>query len=67
MIKCTRDSFNFPEVKKRTIEMNFEGGEITSNGGVMLLRQANKRIGLNHSGFKRCTIIAGKQGKLQAG
>ena len=34
--KCTRDSFNFPEVKKRTVEVNFEGGDITSDGGVML-------------------------------
>ncbi len=35
--KCTRDSFNFPELKKRTVEVNFEGGDITSDGGVMLI------------------------------
>ncbi|SDH02785.1 IS1380 family transposase [Nitrosomonas sp. Nm132] len=47
MTKCTQESFNFPEVKKRTIEVNFQGGDITSDGGVMLLRQADKRIGLS--------------------
>ncbi|SFN16147.1 Transposase DDE domain group 1 [Nitrosomonas communis] len=47
MTKCTQESFNFPEVKKRTVEVNFQGGDITSDDGVMLLRQADKRIGLS--------------------
>jgi hypothetical protein len=47
MTKCTQESFNFPEVKKRTVEVNFQGGDITSDGGVMLLRQVDKRIGLS--------------------
>ncbi|SFM43096.1 Transposase DDE domain group 1 [Nitrosomonas communis] len=47
MTKCIQESFNFPDVKKRTVEVNFEGGEITSDGGVMLLRQVDKRIGLS--------------------
>ena len=47
MTKCTQESFNFPEVKKRTVEVNFEGGDITSDGGVMLLRQVDTRIGLS--------------------
>ncbi|SFM28867.1 Transposase DDE domain group 1 [Nitrosomonas communis] len=34
-------------LKKRTVEVNFEGGEITSDGGAMLLRQADKHIGLS--------------------
>ncbi len=45
--KCTRESFNFPDVKKRTVEVNFQGGDITSDGGVMLLRQVDKHIGLS--------------------
>jgi hypothetical protein len=45
--KCTQESFNFPDVKKRTVEVNFQGGDITSDGGVMLLRQVDKRIGLS--------------------
>lgn len=47
MTKCTQESFNFPDVKKRTVEVNFQGGDITSDGGVMLLRQVDKRTGLN--------------------
>ncbi|SFN07394.1 Transposase DDE domain group 1 [Nitrosomonas communis] len=47
MTKCTRESFKFPDVKKRTVEVNFEGGDITSDGGVMLLRQVDKHIGLS--------------------
>ena len=47
MAKCTRESFNFPDVKKHTVEVNFQGGDITSDGGVMLLRQADKHIGLS--------------------
>ncbi|MCB1935237.1 MAG: transposase, partial [Nitrosomonas sp.] len=43
---CTQRSFNFPAVKKRVVEVNFEGGDITSDGGVMLLRQADRLIGL---------------------
>ena len=45
--KCTQESFNFPDVKKRTVEVNFQGGDITSDGGVMLLRQVDKHIGLS--------------------
>ena len=47
MTKCTQESFNFPDVKKRTVEVSFKGGDITSDGGVMLLRQVDKRIGLS--------------------
>ncbi|MFO7578760.1 MAG: transposase [Nitrosomonas halophila] len=44
---CTQRSFNFPEVKKRVVEVNFAGGDITSDGGVMLLRQVDRQIGLS--------------------
>jgi hypothetical protein len=44
---CTQRSFNFPAVKKRVVEVNFEDGDITSDGGVMLLRQADRLIGLS--------------------
>ncbi|HRQ06082.1 MAG TPA: transposase [Nitrosomonas halophila] len=47
MTNCTQRSFNFPEVKKRVVEVNFAGGDITSDGGVMLLRQVDRQIGLS--------------------
>jgi hypothetical protein len=43
---CTQQSFGFPACKRRSIEVNFEGGDITSDGGVLLLRQADHRLGL---------------------
>ncbi|MCP5244500.1 MAG: transposase [Burkholderiales bacterium] len=49
MTDCTQRSFNFPEVKKCVVEVNFEGGDITSDGGVLLLRQADRLIGLSQA------------------
>ncbi len=49
MTDCTQRSFNFPAVKKRLVEVNFEGGDITSDGGVMLLRQADRLTGLSQA------------------
>ena len=43
---CTLESIEFPPVKKRQIEANFGGGEVSSNGGVLLLRQVDRRVGL---------------------
>ena len=49
MTDCTQRSFDFPAVKKRVVEVNFEGRDITSDGGVMLLRQADRLIGLSQA------------------
>ena len=46
MTECTRVSFDFPPVKRRRIEARFSGGDITSDGGRLLLRQADRRPGL---------------------
>jgi hypothetical protein len=44
--ECTQESFDFPVVKRRKVEANFEGGDITSDGGVLLLRQVDQQLGL---------------------
>ena len=44
--ECTQVSFDFPPVKRRRIEARFSGGDITSDGGLLLLRQADRRLGL---------------------
>jgi hypothetical protein len=44
---CTQTAFDFPPLKRRQIEANFEGGDITSDGGVLLLRQIDQRLGLS--------------------
>lgn len=46
MTECTSEGFDFPPVKRRRIEARFSGGEITSDGGVLLLRQTDRRLGL---------------------
>lgn len=46
MTKCTPDLITFPGSNGRKIEAHFGGGEITSDGGVLLLREAENRLGL---------------------
>src|SRR6266516_142901 len=38
--------FSFPAVSRKKITAAFEGGRLTSNGGVMLLAMADRRIGV---------------------
>jgi hypothetical protein len=47
--ECTQESFEFPACKRRVVEANFEGGNITSNGGVLLLRQVDRLLGLSEA------------------
>ncbi|MGH8859602.1 MAG: hypothetical protein ACREXG_16475, partial [Polaromonas sp.] len=45
MPNCTGETIEFARLGRRVIEANFEGGDISSNGGLMLLRQLDQRIG----------------------
>ncbi len=47
MPNCTQTAFDFPPLKRRRIDANFEGGDITGDGGVLLLRQVDQRLGLS--------------------
>ena len=50
MTEGTQVSFDFPPpVKRRRIEARFSGEDITSDGGLLLLRQAGRRLGLLES------------------
>ena len=49
MTNCTQESFEFPPLKGRQVEANFQGGDITSDGGVLLLRQVDHRLGLSEA------------------
>ena len=42
MSNCTQAGFEFPPVKRRRVQAQFSGGEVTSDGGVMLLRKADQ-------------------------
>ena len=49
MTKCYQRSFEFPRVNRRIVEARFDGGDITSDGGVLLLRQADRLTDLSDS------------------
>jgi hypothetical protein len=46
---CTQARFEFPVCKRRRVEARFDGGEITSDGGVMLLGQVDRGLGLSEA------------------
>lgn len=43
---CNPELFQFPAVKKRPVSASFTGGDVTGDGGIMLLRQTDRRLGL---------------------
>ena len=46
MTNCTQITLEFPAVKRRKVEGAFSGGDISSDGGLLLLRQIDSRLGL---------------------
>ena len=49
MTNCTREIISFPALNRRNCEAEFSGGDITIDGGVLLLRQMDKQLGLMES------------------
>ena len=49
MPKCTGDRIEFGKLGRRLIEADFSGGELSSDGGMMLLKQVDERIGLTRA------------------
>jgi len=49
MPKCTADRIEFGRLGRRVIEASFDGGDISSDGGLLLLRQVDERIGLTRA------------------
>ena len=45
---CNHDSIDFPSCKRRKVEADFSGGDVSSDGGGLLLRQVDQRLGLLH-------------------
>ena len=64
MTNCTSSSLEFPACRKRRVAADFSGGDITSNGGVLLLRQADRLSGLTASVARRL-IDARQRGKVE--
>ncbi|NPU91737.1 MAG: IS1380 family transposase [Gammaproteobacteria bacterium] len=46
MTKRYHNHMQFSFVKRRRVEASFEGGEATSDGGVLLLRETDQKLGL---------------------
>jgi hypothetical protein len=46
---CNPELFQFPAVKKRSVSASFTGGDVTSDGGIVLLRQTDRRLGLTQA------------------
>jgi hypothetical protein len=51
--ECSQFVFGFHPLKRREIRAQFDGGAITSDGGGLLLREVEKRIGILHQ-FAGC-------------
>jgi hypothetical protein len=49
MPKCTDETVQFGRVGRRVVEAAFDGGDIVSDGGVLLLKQVDDRLGLTHA------------------
>ena len=44
--KCNGEEIEFPGFNNKKVEGNFRGGEVTSDGGLMLLAEMDRRLGL---------------------
>jgi hypothetical protein len=47
MPKCTKDGIDFGRFGRRIIEADFSGGDLSSDGGLLLLRQVDRHLGLS--------------------
>ncbi len=55
MTDCKSESIRFPSCKGRLVETSFSGGAITSDGGAVLLRQADRMLGLTDRAARSLT------------
>lgn len=44
MPNCNQVYIDFPALKRRKIHTQFSGGEISSDGGVLFLRQIDRQL-----------------------
>jgi len=47
MTECTTEKLIFEGVGRRRVEADFSAGQVSSDGGVLLVREADRRIGLS--------------------
>ncbi|MGB5197451.1 MAG: transposase, partial [Candidatus Deferrimicrobium sp.] len=44
--ECTQERFDFHPLNRRDVVARFDGGEITSDAGALLLREVERRTGI---------------------
>lgn len=49
MTKCYQKNISFSRVKRRQVEVNFDGGDISTDGGMLLLREVDRQLSLTQS------------------
>ena len=49
MPKCTKNRIDFGRFGRRVIEADFGGGDLSSDGGLLLLRQVDRHLGLSRA------------------
>ena len=47
MAKCYQSALPFPRLTGRRVEVEFSGGDFTSNGGSPLTQEVDRRLGLS--------------------
>jgi hypothetical protein len=68
MNDCSTERLLFEDIQGKKIEVDFNGGQVTSDAGVLLLREVERRLGLirrvakiirdrRHSGYTRHSIL----------
>jgi hypothetical protein len=50
---CTQNLFEFPVANRRRVQASFTGGDVSSDGGLVLLRQTDRRLKLTATLAKR--------------
>jgi len=55
MTKCTIDRIDLTSCKRRLVQAEFTGGDITSDGGAVLLREMDRRLKLTSAVAARFT------------
>jgi len=55
--ECTPKLFEFEAVQRRSVMAGFDGGNITSNAGALLLGQVDRGLGLVRR-FANCFIVS---------
>lgn len=48
MTKCYHEPLQFSSLKRRKVEVEFSGGDLTSDAGLLLLREVDNKLGLSH-------------------